>query len=155
MRSVQVPSFTEPEVSYEVDVTHPIIPRCRCGSRTPVCKHEALAEDVAPRYDLLEHTEIGVLADMKTRVVILESFETDYEKEEKGFEPGAWQHSLCHDGKNLMCVSWHIDFGYEQRRDVLDVNTWKAHIPPTHHHKEVKHLYRRPNYELSERPVKN
>lgn len=156
---VSVPSFTLDDVAYEVDSR---TGDCKCGRRIrgnkPWCKHAQVIDDLSVATNptqLLEHVERGLLADYRTAVLIFQSFETDYTKRVGGFEPGAWQHCLVHDGEGFICASWHIDYYIEILRDVLDVNTWNVHIPETHHRKEVKTLYRRPNYDYSTTPIKN
>ena len=158
---VSVPSFSKPNLKHEVD---PFNLTCSCIAQATygheACTHSKLVNALHGAFHYLEGAHLGLLADYRTEVIILPGadrygvIETDYERTDNGFEPGAWQHFLAWDRKNLIRVSWHIDYGFEVIADVVDVHQWDRGIPRSHRRKEVKNLYRRPNYELSERPLK-
>jgi len=157
---VLVPSYTQPDLYHRVN---PKTGECDCDGQAiyghNACRHSrlvlALVWPDRNRLDLLDDATLGMLADYRTPIITLQCYETDYQKKARDFEPGAWQHMLAFDSRTFICVSWHIDTEREVISDVLDVNTWHSHIPPTHHTREVKQQYRRPNYELSERPIKH
>ncbi len=149
---VRVPSYTKDDTFYDV---HEKTLACPCPARTqaaaPSCKHGRL---VALGLDLGSAVR-GLLADGETRVLVLESMDAEYHERTWGFDQGVYSHELAFDAHRLLVISTNVGTGVELIRSIHDPATWKRHIPPTQHYRQPKYRYRRPNYELSTRPVIN
>lgn len=136
---VQVPSYTEDDEAYWVDLktTDPTA-TCECarivfhGETKFPCKHYILASSGVP----LKAAERGLLWDATPCIVLL-SGETQYRKRVWGFDQGIWQHALCHtrdEGFIVESVSLAGDHRITRLGD--DWKEWCRHIPKTHSTRE-------------------
>lgn len=152
-REVLVPSYTEDEVYYRV---HRDTLSCDDPGRTfnpeqDSCKHSRLVSAIEGSTLDLKSATRGLLQD-GTRVIVLESMDAFYYERTWGFDQGIYSHELCFDGEQLMVISTDLATATEQRRYIHDANAWNRHIPPTQEDRKPKILYRKPNYEWTERP---
>lgn len=122
--TVEVPSFTQDDVSYRV---HAASGACSCPRGRMVGddhKHVRLARSGVP----LEDAAPGLLEDGR-RVVVLAHVQHYYELRVWGFDAGHWSHALCFDGTRFVVESSRIS-GVETRlRSVGDWRRWRDGLP--------------------------
>ncbi|MCL6437240.1 MAG: SWIM zinc finger family protein [Rubrobacteraceae bacterium] len=129
---VQVPSFSEPDLTYSVNLESWT---CDCPAfryRGGECKHLRLARSGVD----LSGACRGVLADGR-RVLVLDSVVHDYEPQTLaqrfqrkiwGWSWGEWQHALCFDGRSFWRESTRIGTG-ETRLEQVDPSRWTCDLP--------------------------
>lgn len=122
--SVRVPSFTTQGVEYDV-----VLEEGSCTCKRGVIhgddhKHVRLARSGAPLGDATP----GLLSD-GTPVLFIEGVCHGYDKRVWGYDPGLWDHSLCHDGEAFIVESTRLIDGETRTRILHDWREWKRHIP--------------------------
>lgn len=131
-KGVQVPSFSEPDLTYSVNLESWT---CDCPAfryRGGECKHLRLARSGV---DLSGACQ-GILTDGR-RVIVVASVVHDYEPKAGpqrfqsriwGFAWGEWEHSLCFDGHRWLRESARIGTG-ESRVVEVDPARWLEDLP--------------------------